>query len=93
MSSNFKSAGGAHNGSELCQVISTSYVKYFVPSYVKYLQKHAHGSEGTVTCERIVLRACIHVCYARGVTKPPTQPILHWESRVLVYIECWRTKV
>mgnify|MGYP004129543169 CR=1 FL=1 len=50
MSSNFKSAVYIRNGSELCQVISTSYVKYLVPSYVKFLQKYAHGSEGTVTC-------------------------------------------
>ena len=57
MSSNFKSAVYIRNGSELCQVISTSYVKYLVPSYVKFLQKCARGSEGTVT----------HACYVTRV--------------------------
>jgi hypothetical protein len=38
MSSNFKSAVYIRNGSELCQVFSTSYVKYLVASYVKFLQ-------------------------------------------------------
>ena len=69
---------------ELCQVFSASYVKYLVTSYVKFLQKCARGSEGTVTC--------VYTCVLRVQrTKPSTQPmgICVWESRdLLVYIEC-----
>ena len=90
MSSIFKSAVYIRNGSELCQVFSTSYVKYFVCELCQVFDVSiGSGSYGTVTCACYVTR--VYTCVLRLRLKPSTQPmgICVWESRdLLVYIEC-----
>ncbi len=63
MSSNFKSAGPVCNGSELCQVFSTSYVKYFVSELCQVFAKYRAGfRRNRNACTHVMLRARVYMC-------------------------------